>query len=208
VSVEDDKRSGRPSTRKTTENVEKFWELIHEDHCWAVHELADTVGISYGVCQEILTENLNVCCIATKFIPQLLTDNQKQRRVNACFELREKVNEDPYFISRIIMGDESWIYDYDPETRRLRENMWRKDRNFGATTTGSFHAPAHTSLKKKNNRVCHQQQHGYCYSSSLLVGLSPLWFRFVSQIENETEGITFWDSVWHPKGIASSTRHY
>jgi hypothetical protein len=35
VSVEDDERSGRPSTSKTTKNV------------------ADTVGISYGVCQKI-----------------------------------------------------------------------------------------------------------------------------------------------------------
>jgi hypothetical protein len=31
VSVEDDERSGRPSTRKTTENVEKIGELIHKD---------------------------------------------------------------------------------------------------------------------------------------------------------------------------------
>jgi hypothetical protein len=38
VSVEDDEYSGRPSTIKTTENV------------------ADTVGISYGVCQEVLTK--------------------------------------------------------------------------------------------------------------------------------------------------------
>jgi hypothetical protein len=32
VSAEDDERSGRPSTSKTTENVEKIRELIHEDH--------------------------------------------------------------------------------------------------------------------------------------------------------------------------------
>jgi hypothetical protein len=53
VSAEDDKRSGRPSTitTKTTENLGKIWELIHEDCCWTVHELTDTVGISYGVCQ-------------------------------------------------------------------------------------------------------------------------------------------------------------
>jgi hypothetical protein len=37
----------------------------------------------------------------------------------------------------------------------------------------------------------------------------PLWFRFVSQIEKEIEGTTFWNSVWHPKWIASGTRqHY
>jgi hypothetical protein len=60
VSVEDDKRSGRPSTGKTTENVEKIRELINEDRCRTIHELADNAEISYGVCQEILTENLNV----------------------------------------------------------------------------------------------------------------------------------------------------
>jgi hypothetical protein len=32
VSVEDDECSGQPSTSKTTENAEKIWELIHEDH--------------------------------------------------------------------------------------------------------------------------------------------------------------------------------
>jgi transposase len=64
VSVEDDECSGLPSTSKTTENVEKIRELIHEDNCRKIHELADTVGISYGVCQEILTENLNTCRIA------------------------------------------------------------------------------------------------------------------------------------------------
>jgi hypothetical protein len=58
VSVEDDERSGRPSISKMIENVEKIRELIHEDRRRTIHELADTVGISCGVCHEILTENL------------------------------------------------------------------------------------------------------------------------------------------------------
>jgi hypothetical protein len=37
--------------------------------------------------------------------------------------------------------------------------------------------------------------------------LAP-WFRFVSQIENGTERTTFWNSVWHPMGIASGTRQH
>jgi hypothetical protein len=94
VSIEDDERSGQPSTSKMTENVEKIWELIQEDHCQTIHELEDTVGISYGVCQDILTENLNMRCTATKFVPQLLTNDQKQWHVNVCLALREKANED------------------------------------------------------------------------------------------------------------------
>jgi hypothetical protein len=99
VSVENNERSERPSTSKTTENVEKIRELIHEDHRRTIHELADTVMISYGVCQVILTENLNMRRISAKFVLRLLTNEQKQRRVNLCLELREEANEDATFIS-------------------------------------------------------------------------------------------------------------
>jgi hypothetical protein len=100
--------------------LNKIPELIYEDRRRTIHELADTAGISYGVCQEILTENLNTRRIAAKLVPRLLTNDQKQRRVNMYLELWEKVNKDLIFtrISRIIMGDESWIYGYDPETKQ------------------------------------------------------------------------------------------
>jgi hypothetical protein len=110
VTVEDDERSGQPSTSKTTEYVENIRELIHKDRRRTIHEFADTAGISYGVCQEILTENLNMRRIPEKFILRLLKNDQKQQCVNVCLELTEKANEDPTFISRIITGDESWIY--------------------------------------------------------------------------------------------------
>jgi hypothetical protein len=48
-----------------TENVENIQELIYEDCRWTIYALAGTVGICYGVCQEILTENLNMCHIAS-----------------------------------------------------------------------------------------------------------------------------------------------
>jgi hypothetical protein len=59
-SVEDYECSGWSSSSKTTENVEKIRELIPEECCQTIHELSDTVGITYGVCQEMLTENLNM----------------------------------------------------------------------------------------------------------------------------------------------------
>jgi hypothetical protein len=67
VSVEDGGCLGDQAPAKW-QNVEKNWELIHEDCRRTIHELADAVGISYGVCQEILTENLNMRCIAMKFL--------------------------------------------------------------------------------------------------------------------------------------------
>jgi hypothetical protein len=55
----------------------KIRELIHEDHRRTIHELADTVGISYGVRQEIFTENLDMCHTAAKCVPRLLPNDQK-----------------------------------------------------------------------------------------------------------------------------------
>jgi hypothetical protein len=76
--------------------------------------------------QEILTENSNMSRIAAKFVTRFLTNDQKQWRVNACLELREKANGDPTFmcIFRIITGDESWIYGSDPE-RKQQSSQWK-----------------------------------------------------------------------------------
>jgi hypothetical protein len=111
VSVEDDECSVWPSTSKMTENAEKIWELIHVDRRWTMHELLDTAGISYGVCQEILTENLSM---------RRISKWSKAAVCKCVIELQEKANKDPTFmnISRIIMGDKSWIYGYDPETNK------------------------------------------------------------------------------------------
>jgi hypothetical protein len=89
-----------------------------------MHELADTIGISYGVSQEILTENMNMRRIAVEFIPQLLTNAQEQRCINLCAGLGEEANGHPTFISRIIMCDESWIYGYDSETKQ-QLSQWK-----------------------------------------------------------------------------------
>jgi hypothetical protein len=62
---------------------------------------------------------------ATKFVPQLLTDDQKQQRVKVYLELWEKTNKDPYFISRIIMDDESWIC-FSNWKWNWRDDVWKQ----------------------------------------------------------------------------------
>jgi hypothetical protein len=66
MSVGDDERSRQPSTSNMTENFGEIPELVHKD--WTIHELTDTIGITYGLCQ-ISIQNLNTCCITTKFVP-------------------------------------------------------------------------------------------------------------------------------------------
>jgi C4-type Zn-finger protein len=54
---------GDQAPAKRQEMLKKL-ELIHEDHRQTTHELTDTIGISYRICQEIVTENLNMRRIA------------------------------------------------------------------------------------------------------------------------------------------------
>ena len=54
-----------------------------------IHELSGIVGIGYGTCQDILTDNLGLCYVAAKFVPRLLLFDQKQRHGDVCLELQD-----------------------------------------------------------------------------------------------------------------------
>ena len=59
-SVEDDKHSGRPSTCTTPEMIAKVREVILEDRRKTIHDVCNRVGLSYGSCQRILADELNM----------------------------------------------------------------------------------------------------------------------------------------------------
>jgi hypothetical protein len=44
--------------------------------------------------------------IAAKFVPKLLSNDQKEHRVAVCRELKNQARDDPNFISKVITGDE------------------------------------------------------------------------------------------------------
>jgi len=82
------------------------------------------VEVGYGTYQRVLTEELGMHRVAAKFVPRILTADQKQRRVNICTELRQLASENETFLSRVITGDDSWVYAYDPETKR-QSSQWK-----------------------------------------------------------------------------------
>ena len=56
--------------------------------------------------------------VAAKFVPRLLSENQRVNRLDVCHEMKDQLKNDPDFLSKIITGDESWCYGYDPETKQ------------------------------------------------------------------------------------------
>jgi transposase len=107
TSLEDDERSGRASTSSKPKNVETIRRLVHEDRRKTIKDIATIVNVSYGTVQTILTCDLNMHRVATKFVRRLLTPEQKEHRVAICKELRQRAVDDPSFTSRVTIGNES-----------------------------------------------------------------------------------------------------
>jgi len=74
------------------------------------------VEVGYRKCERVLTEELGMHHVTAKFVPRILTPHQKQQRVNVSTELGQLASDET-FLSRVITGDESWVYGYDPETK-------------------------------------------------------------------------------------------
>jgi len=53
-----------------------------------------------------------------KTVPRLLNEGQKERHVQVCQDILEQLETEPNLLKRVVTGDESWIFEYDPLTKR------------------------------------------------------------------------------------------
>ena len=113
----EDDRSGRLSTSRTEEMIEKLRQLIRCDRRLSLVELEQEVGISHGSSHAIMTEDLKMRRVSAKFVPRRLTTDQTECRVMVVGDLFEKSTHDPTFITKIVTGDESCVFAYNPETK-------------------------------------------------------------------------------------------
>ena len=123
LSVEDDERSRRPSTSTDDPHIDEINTLVRANRRLTVRELAEECGISVGSCHHILKEELKMHRVAAKFVPCLMTSNQPAHRVQVCQDLLDHSENDKEFLSKIITGDESWVYFYDVETK-VQSSQW------------------------------------------------------------------------------------
>ena len=109
TSVDSDLRSGRPSLTTTPENIERMRLAIEGDRRLTVRELENDLGIP----------KTTVC------IPKLLTTEQKDSRSEIAQDNLEMVSDDEKVLKKVMTGDESWVYGYDPETKQ-QSSQWKR----------------------------------------------------------------------------------
>lgn len=117
-SVEDLERAGRPTTVTSDETVTKVRNLLNSDRRLSLRLMAAELDMNHTTVHKIVTEQLGMRKICAKLVPRVLSDEQKQRRVECCQEMLNLMNSEPDFEDDVITGDESWVFQYDPETKR------------------------------------------------------------------------------------------
>lgn len=101
----------QPSTGITPENVITVWNAVVENH----GRPSMTLWFFHGTCQWFLSEQLNFakhCCKVHVTTAEWL---MKMSIINVCSEL-EKQLQTLNFLSNLITGDKSWVYEYEPES--------------------------------------------------------------------------------------------
>lgn len=105
-----------------------------------------------------------------KFVPRLLTNDQKEMDVNISQELLDRANVDSSFLKNIITGDETWVYGYDVKTKR-QSSQW----------VGKGSPRPKIPMSQSNIR--------WCWSFLWLERRSPLWI--CSMWSNSEQGVLY-----------------
>ena len=117
-SVEDDTRPGRPKTSVTKANIAAVKIVVEQDARLSVRDTASCNGISEGSVQTILKKRLDLRKVCARWVPHLLTEEQKTQRLKCARELlktykgcNSRVN------SNLLTGDKTWVQMFKPQKR-------------------------------------------------------------------------------------------
>ena len=108
-SLQDRRRSGRPSSAVNPGNSDEVEKLIRDDRRITSDDIAECVGVSHRSAVNIANE-LGFAKVCARWVPRQLLDFHKQARFEACSELIECHKSDKTFLSRIVTAHLTIIF--------------------------------------------------------------------------------------------------
>lgn len=115
----DEPRSGRPIEVTTPENIQKIHRMVLNDRKLKLSEIAELMHMSKERIGNILHEYLHMKKLLARWVPRVLTPEQKENRVIASERGLEMFKRNPTdFVSRSVTMDETWIHHYTPESKQ------------------------------------------------------------------------------------------
>ncbi len=139
----EDKRKFNPVKTKRTENVvELVMSDIEDNRRVTIKTLATRYDMSVSTMHALVTEQLGLAKKSARWIPKLLTDEQKEERVR-CSTAFLKLARNPQFLNSVITMDESAVSLHTPETKKQSKQWITKGQ------PGPLKAKVHASRDKQ-----------------------------------------------------------
>ena len=123
-SVRDDERCGRCKEVRTPKCIGQIKYFMDKDRRVSIETRSAQFVVSVGTVHTIIREELKMRKICAKFVPNVPREDQKERRCHDSREMVELINSDPAVRDALVTCDESWIYCYNPETKR-QSSLWK-----------------------------------------------------------------------------------
>ncbi len=125
ANIQDKPRSGQPRSVRTPETAAKIRECLQQDGRRTLSEVAAQVNISRSSAHTIMKKDLKFSKLCPKFVPQILTQEQKRARVAMCEDNLRRCLDEEDFMARIVTGDESWVSVFEME-RKTKSKVWMR----------------------------------------------------------------------------------
>ena len=95
----------------------------------SVRDIASCTGISEGSVQTILKKRLDLRKVCARWVPHLLTEEQKTQRLKCAQELLKTYKGcKSRVIFNLLTGDETWVHRFEPQRRADNKQWKRKDK--------------------------------------------------------------------------------
>ena len=117
-SVRDDERCGRSKEVRIQELIGQIKNFMDKDRCVSIETISAQFDFIVGTLHTIIHEELKMRKICAKFVPRVLREDKKERCCHDSREMVELINSNPAVLDALVTCDESWIYCYNPETKR------------------------------------------------------------------------------------------
>ena len=120
----DDERCGRSKEVNTPELIGQIKNFMDKDRRVSIETISAQFDVSVGTVYTIIRKELKMRKICTKFVPRVLKEDYRERRCHDSRKMVELFNSDAAVLDALVTCDESWIYCYDPETKR-QSSQWK-----------------------------------------------------------------------------------
>lgn len=159
------KQSGCRKTVRTKDNIQSVSNLVTEDRHLTVHAIAEQFGMSTGSAYTILTEDLGLKSLTSKWIPHLLLPQHKEQRLALAHVWLEHLQHKEQW-EKLIFVDEKYVYLRTPGHKQANR-CWVEDKSQKTTVVKrspfdkkiliivavTFTGKCHTEILKKHETV-------------------------------------------------------